>query len=94
MITIVVETIAIIVIINLHLIPPDNLLPNTDHHSSLDQGSFSSSVISQLKHGAPTDSYRHVGDLGNIEAGNDGVAIVKITDSQVLLASMSSALYL
>merc|ERR1719381_17907 len=39
----------------------------------------------QLKHGAPTDSYRHVGDLGNIEAGSDGVAIVKITDSQLSL---------
>jgi len=44
----------------------------------------------QLKHGAPTDSYRHVGDLGNIEAGNDGVAIVKITDSQLSLNGLNS----
>jgi len=44
----------------------------------------------QLKHGAPTDSYRHVGDLGNIEADNDGVAIVKITDSQLSLNGLNS----
>jgi len=44
----------------------------------------------QLKHGAPTDSYRHVGDLGNIEAGNDGVAIIKIKDSQLSLNGLNS----
>ncbi len=32
-------------------------------------------------HGAPTDSVRHVGDLGNIEAGEDGNAHLEITDS-------------
>ncbi|XP_076374043.1 uncharacterized protein LOC143258652 isoform X2 [Tachypleus tridentatus] len=31
-------------------------------------------------HGAPGDQVRHVGDLGNIEAGDDGVAKVHLTD--------------
>ncbi len=34
-----------------------------------------------VKHGAPTDSVRHVGDFGNIEAGQDGNAHFEITDS-------------
>jgi len=34
-----------------------------------------------VKHGASTDSVRHVGDLGNIEAGQDGNAHLEITDS-------------
>lgn len=36
-------------------------------------------------HGAPNDTERHVGDLGNIEAGNNGVAAVNITDSVISL---------
>lgn len=36
-------------------------------------------------HGSPTDASRHVGDLGNIEAGADGVAKVHITDSVIQL---------
>jgi superoxide dismutase, Cu-Zn family len=32
-------------------------------------------------HGAPTDANRHEGDLGNIEAGQDGKARVDFTDS-------------
>ncbi len=34
-----------------------------------------------VKHGAPTDSVRHVGDLGNIEAGQDGNAHLELTDT-------------
>ncbi|XP_060526498.1 superoxide dismutase [Cu-Zn] [Cylas formicarius] len=36
-------------------------------------------------HGGPTDSERHVGDLGNIEAGADGVAKINITDKLISL---------
>ena len=34
-------------------------------------------------HGAPKDAARHVGDLGNIEAGADGVATLDWTDKEV-----------
>ena len=36
-------------------------------------------------HGAPEDEERMVGDLGNIEAGEDGVAIVRLDDRLVKL---------
>jgi Cu-Zn family superoxide dismutase len=35
------------------------------------------------KHGAPSASMRHVGDLGNIEADGSGKATVKMTDKLV-----------
>ncbi|XP_013783884.1 superoxide dismutase [Cu-Zn] 2-like [Limulus polyphemus] len=44
------------------------------------------------EHGAPTDENRHVGDLGNVEAGNDGVAKVDITDKQISLTGPLSVL--
>jgi len=44
----------------------------------------------KLKHGGPKDSHRHVGDLGNIEAGDDGVAIVEMTDTQLSLNGLNS----
>ncbi|XP_015122796.1 superoxide dismutase [Cu-Zn] [Diachasma alloeum] len=37
------------------------------------------------EHGGPTDAVRHVGDLGNVEAGADGVAKVSISDKQIQL---------
>ena len=39
----------------------------------------------QKHHGAPNDTDRHVGDLGNIEADSTGVATVNITDSLISL---------
>ncbi|KAL8167145.1 hypothetical protein V2J09_008644 [Rumex salicifolius] len=43
-------------------------------------------------HGAPTDSERHAGDLGNITAGSDGVAEISIRDSQIPLSGKHSIL--
>jgi len=36
-------------------------------------------------HGGPGDMIRHVGDLGNIEAGSDGRAVIDIVDYQITL---------
>nr|ALR99799.1 putative extracellular copper/zinc superoxide dismutase [Phaedon cochleariae] len=39
-----------------------------------------------LRHGAPTDPIRHAGDLGNVEAGEDGKAEIRIVDPLVSLS--------
>ncbi|RWS21915.1 superoxide dismutase-like [Cu-Zn] [Leptotrombidium deliense] len=41
-------------------------------------------------HGAPNDTNRHVGDLGNIEAPADGKATVSITDHMLKLSGEHS----
>ncbi len=42
------------------------------------------------EHGGPTVNNRHAGDLGNIQAGENGVATVNITDSQIPLTGENS----
>jgi Cu-Zn family superoxide dismutase len=44
----------------------------------------------ETKHGKPTDKERHVGDLGNITADEDGVAKVNITDNVISLSGPHS----
>ncbi|KAI8928644.1 superoxide-dismutase [Entophlyctis helioformis] len=43
-------------------------------------------------HGAPEDSVRHVGDLGNIVAAADGTAKATITDPHVKLIGIHSVI--
>lgn len=43
-----------------------------------------------LKHGAPTDIERHVGDLGNLEADTDGNAHYERTDTFIALSGPHS----
>jgi Cu-Zn family superoxide dismutase len=43
-----------------------------------------------MKHGAPDAKERHVGDLGNIEADEDGKAKVQITDRVISLTGKHS----
>lgn len=42
------------------------------------------------EHGAPSDAVRHVGDLGNVEAGADGVAKIQISDKLISLTGPNS----
>ncbi len=41
-------------------------------------------------HGKPSDEQRHVGDLGNIEAGENGVAKIEMTDDVITLSGPNS----
>ncbi|KAG1928463.1 superoxide dismutase [Cu-Zn] [Pimephales promelas] len=41
-------------------------------------------------HGGPTDSVRHVGDLGNVTAGENGVAKIDIVDKMLTLSGQNS----
>ncbi|XP_065146804.1 superoxide dismutase [Cu-Zn] [Paramisgurnus dabryanus] len=41
-------------------------------------------------HGGPTDANRHVGDLGNVTAGADGVAKINIEDKMLTLRGQHS----
>ncbi|KOS20871.1 Superoxide dismutase [Escovopsis weberi] len=43
-------------------------------------------------HGAPTDSARHVGDLGNVETDAQGIAKGTIVDEQVQLIGPNSVI--
>lgn len=45
-----------------------------------------------MKHGAPTDSIRHVGDLGNIVADAQGRVELNMVDSQIALDGENSIL--
>lgn len=42
------------------------------------------------EHGSPSDANRHVGDLGNVEAGDNGIAKVNITDKLISLNGQHS----
>lgn len=42
------------------------------------------------KHGGPSDAERHVGDLGNVDAGDDGTAHLEMTDSMISFSGKHS----
>ena len=46
----------------------------------------------QLRHGGPGDAYRHVGDLGNIQADQQGVAIIDMEDPHLSLTGINNIL--
>ena len=39
-----------------------------------------------------SEYFRHVGDLGNVTAGDDGVANINITDSRISLSGATSVI--
>lgn len=45
-----------------------------------------------MNHGAPSDPLRHVGDLGNIEVGKDGVAQINGIDHYLSLVGVRGAI--
>ncbi|XP_033225482.1 superoxide dismutase [Cu-Zn], chloroplastic-like [Belonocnema kinseyi] len=44
----------------------------------------------KVSHGAPEDTVRHVGDLGNIKADEKGIASINITDNIISLCGPNS----
>jgi len=44
----------------------------------------------KVTHGAPNDTTRHVGDLGNIEADSSGTAHISISDNIISLSGKNS----
>ncbi|KAH1020222.1 hypothetical protein HUJ04_009927 [Dendroctonus ponderosae] len=48
------------------------------------------SKLFQVSHGGPNATVRHVGDLGNIEADETGLAVIKISDSIIALSGENS----
>lgn len=53
---------------------------------------YSLTYNQQVKHGAPEETVRHVGDLGNIKANAEGVAQINITDTMISLSGPNSIL--
>lgn len=43
-----------------------------------------------LEHGSPEDQVRHAGDLGNVIAGDDGIAKISVKDVQIPLSGPDS----
>ena len=45
-----------------------------------------------MTHGGPGKAVRHHGDMGNIEAGEDGIGRLNITDEKIMLYGENSIL--
>lgn len=44
----------------------------------------------QVSHGGPNSTVRHVGDLGNIAAGSNGVGVINFTDNVIALSGVNN----
>lgn len=45
-----------------------------------------------MNHGAPNDTVRHVGDLGNVESDANGIAQVDMTDLEISLSGPNNVI--